>query len=286
MQTKPSSPPFHPFHRLRPSLFYLLANFRRVPLDRLIHALCYQSERLPELRLSFSQILIAFNDLHHAGLAALHADFGEVDDDPLGHLLVDTGRIDLNHLHRLQLQAHGASIATVMHQPNLTDALYDELSLIDAAASQRELAYEVLQKRQMAMAFLKSRLSLSGLLSPEHFQILGLALLQYLPLRYKPLMDVMVLCGEWPDFLQNAIMVEHIGLDEEPLLKLLCRPGLLEPSALARLRRLYDPNKDRGVNPAVLLVEKGLISRGEIVMAVQQAYTHLAQSRLDKVGSR
>lgn len=275
----------HATQRLRPALFYLLANYRLVPLPRLIHALRYQLQRQPQLKLSFSQVLIAFNDLHHAALSQLQDDFGCLDEDPLGHLLVDTGRMELRELHRCQLQAHGASVATVLARAEGWTRLLEELDALEVALRQRERALDLLQRRDMGMALFKQRLLQSGLIEPEHYQILGLSMLQYLPLRFKPLLDALVVCGEWPEYLQPAILVEHIGLGDEPLLQLLQRPGLLEPAGLARLRRQFDPAVDAGKNPAVLLAEKGLMPRGQTVMAIQQAYAELARQRLERSGS-
>ncbi|HEY9839460.1 MAG TPA: hypothetical protein V6D23_03320, partial [Candidatus Obscuribacterales bacterium] len=194
--------------RLKPSLFHILANYRRVPLMRLVHALRYQASRLPDLKLSFSQILIAFNDLHHQTLTQIREEFGEIDEDPIGHLLVDSGRLDAKDLQRLQLKSHGQCLASVLNMPEACEALFDELEMLAVARHERVYAFEVLEKRQMAMKMFKRRLFNSGLISADHFQTLGIGMLEYLPKRFKPLMDVLVLCGEWPDYLQAAVMVE------------------------------------------------------------------------------
>ncbi|HEY9844266.1 MAG TPA: hypothetical protein V6D23_27600, partial [Candidatus Obscuribacterales bacterium] len=80
--------------------------------------------------------------------------------------------------------------------------------------------------------------------------------------------------------------VESVALTEEPLLQLLCRPGLVDVSVLSRLMYLFDSSTDIGANPAVLLADKRLVTRGGIVMAVQQAYSSLAQERINRSVSR
>lgn len=264
-----------------PSLFYLLANHGLVSLDRLVRALRYQAGRGSELSLSFAQILVAFNDVHHNSLTRLRDDYGELDEDPIGHLMVDMGHLSMRRLQalRARLSTPTASISPLLAtgpSAPARDALLRDLE----ALCQVNSAQQSLQLRYMAMTQFKQKLLDSALLDRQSFDALGIWDLEYVPLRFKPLLDVLVLNGEWPGYLTPAVLVEHAELASEPLLRLLCRPGLTDIAVLSKLMYLYDPASDTGINPAVLLERHRLLTRGFITHAVAQAYTSLAGDRL------
>lgn len=269
----------------RSSLFYLLLNYRLVSLERLIQALRYQVARESQLHLSFSQILIAFNDLSFEQLCGLREAFGELDEDPIGHLLVESGRIKARDLQRIRRQhpegAIGAHLLRAeLIAPGERECLFRELDSLCTANSVSVL--EVLQRRHQAMTHFKQTLWDSELISPEDFRALGLWNLDYLPKRFKPLFDVLVLLGLFPASKLKAMMVETIRFDEEPILQLLCRPGIVGVEVLSRLMYFYDNDRDAGGNPAILLCQHRLVAKGNIVSAVQRAYSTLAQERFSR----
>lgn len=268
---------------LKHSLFYLLVNYHHLSLEKLVFALRYQVSRAQNLSLSFSQILIAFNLVHHQLLEDLSREFGELDNDPLGHLLVDSGRISIEQLQRLRAQnpAPGGSLVPLLKQ-NLAyeiQALLQELEVI--CSLKQPSILQLLQKRQLAISLFKQRLWDSGWLEPGCYKTLGLDKLDYLPLRFKPLLDLLVMSGDYPEYLQSALLVEYVDFVDEPLLRLLCRPGLVESSVFSRLIYSYHHQNSQPAplskNPAVLLVSEELISRHLIRHAIQQAYQSFAK---------
>lgn len=264
------------FSDQRHSLFYLLANYHLIPLERLAYALRYQVQRCQDLNLSFTQILVAFNMLHHQSLNQLRHDFGELDEDPLGRLLVDTGRISPQQLQAIKTQAPatGASLCPLLKQKFPTEIvdLLNELTRLSEA--KKENLLELVQKRHMAMEHFKRGLFESNLLEPAQIEALDLSKLNYLPMRFKPLLDVLIMNGDWPIYLQSAVLVESIPFEEEPLLVLLCRPGLVEAQVFSQLMYHYQQLGQGLHHPACLLVEQKLISRHKIQSAVKLAYQH------------
>ncbi|PKL76326.1 MAG: hypothetical protein CVV27_10820 [Candidatus Melainabacteria bacterium HGW-Melainabacteria-1] len=255
------------------SLFYLLANHRQVPLSKLVRALRYQTDRGPDLHLSFAQILIAFNDLHHNLLSQWRESQGELDEDPIGHLMVDLGYLapeQLLHL-RTQLAASGRSVGPLLNQSAQVLGPAMMLAELESIVAAEGSALALSQLRPKAMDLFRRQLLSSGLLDQEAFRVLGLQALDYVPLRFKPLLDALVLLGAWPDFLSPAVCVEAVPLQQEPLLRLLCSPGLVNVSVISRLMYLHDPVADTGVNPAVLLIRHSLLTRGYVMRPSQKS---------------
>ncbi len=271
----------------RSSLFYLLLNYRLVPLERLIRALRYQVSREAQLHLSFSQILIAFNDLKPEQLLALREAFGELDEDPIGHLLLETGRLTARDLQRMRRKHPDGAIGLHLLREELIatgerECLFRELDSWCGNLTGHTVL-EVLQRRSAAMKHFQQALWDSELISPEAFRALGLWNQEYLPKRFKPLYDALLLLGLFPAYKLSAIMVESCRMHEEPLLKLLCRPGLVEVNVMSRLLYYYDSQRDVGCNPAILLSQLRLATKGQMISAIQMAYHTLASERLSRV---
>ncbi|PKL77705.1 MAG: hypothetical protein CVV27_04770 [Candidatus Melainabacteria bacterium HGW-Melainabacteria-1] len=74
---------------LRPSLFYLLYNHGLVAPERLVWALYYQLIGSWDDTPGFTQILLAFDDGLRGPIQRLRDALGELDEEPLGHLLLE-----------------------------------------------------------------------------------------------------------------------------------------------------------------------------------------------------
>lgn len=255
---------------LQASLFYYLHNHRLVSFPRLVNSLHYQSERSLERSMSFVQVLIAFDDLHHLALQYISEFQPDLDPEPIGHLLLDQGQIQLKDLLEAKLQAElqDTYLGQCLLEQKALQA--DQLGqLLAGLQQQHELALKgkisilyLLKKRQQAMQIFKRRLWMRQYLSQEQMSQYGLWKWEYLPLEFKPLLDLLILNADFPDYLLPVMMIENVPFEKEPVFELLATQGHPQMSAKLRkrLHTVLAPNK----NPCLLLVETGLFSREEL----------------------
>ncbi|MGV3526312.1 MAG: hypothetical protein ACO1RX_18985 [Candidatus Sericytochromatia bacterium] len=259
---------------LKPSLLFVLHNFRVVPAEQLWWALHYQFGRPWDASLGYSQILIAFNHLSPKKLVAVREIWGELDEEPIGHLLLDTGLISFNQL--LKVQALRPAYPRTYTGQLLVRQDYISSEQIQSLLENNYFSpptsrIEKLAARRHGLELLQQRLLMRELLTPALLERLGFRGASYLPVGCKPLADLLVMLGDFPDHLLPCMLEEPVALANEPLLALLIGSGYPPDTLLPKLASLHSP-QDQGKNLAVLLVEKGLISVQRLSHLILETY--------------
>lgn len=260
---------------LKPSLFYLLYNRRMVSPERLRAALWYQLGRPWLSTLAFSEVLLAFNDLSAWQLKDLHENWSaDLDEEPIGHLLLDHDCITPAEL--LKAQEMHKELPNVYLGHILVHLGYtyrEELEYFHRKPLFKRPHAPIEQKasRFKALEVFRKRLWLRGYLSYEEIVQMELDRQESLPLSFKPLADLLVLNGEIPDSLVELMCLTPIPRASEPLLSLLICQGYPPDVLLPKLAKCMSP-ADEGKNLAILLVEKGLISRQRLNSLILDTY--------------
>lgn len=273
---------------LKPSLFYLLHNYRLVASERLIWALYYQSLGNWNWSPSFLQILIAFDDSLSTKVMNLREQLGELDEEPLSHLLLDQGLLDESHFEEIRsLQRafpHLYPGKLLIEQGLLTDEQLERLMLypyfqVPADSDERpDLVYAALKQ-------MEKRLWLRDYLGRRDAESLGLLEHSHLPKVYLPLAELLVLNGDLSATQLQllspkprratpvATMLSH------PLWNLLQSPGLASEIAAGWTPESADEPL------AIRLVNQGVISRSRLSnLILNDCYARLPEIRIQ--GSR
>lgn len=267
---------------LKPSLFYLLYNRRLVSPERLKWALWYQFGRPWDATLSYSQVLIAFNDLSLWNLKQIRETWGpELDEEPIGHLLLDHDRIgpaELLKVHQQHASEPRNYLGSLLIEQGYTYREELEYILKKPLFKRPHVPAEQRAARLRALELLRSRLWLRGYLSLKEIALLELDRLEALPLSFKPLADLLVLNGDLPDYMVELMCIAPVPRAADPLLPLLTCHGYPPDVLLPRLSRDLVP-ADLDKNLALLLAEKGLISRQRLTGLILETYrAHLKQA--------
>lgn len=263
---------------LRPSLLYILHNRRLVSPERLKWALWYQYGRPWKASLTYSQVLIAFNDLSQFELRKLREIWGpDIDEEPIGQLLLDQDVIGLGEL--LQVQSQQLALPRTYLGGLLVDNGYTYRQEIEHALcrplfKRPHVPIEQKAARFKALELMRGRLFMRGYFSLRDMARLELDLLEALPLSFKPLADLLVLNGDLPDHLVELMCVNPVPRSADPLLALLTCHGYPPDVLLPRLAKDMLPI-DEDKNLAVLLVEKGMISRQRLSHLILEPYRTL-----------
>jgi len=259
---------------LKPSLLYILFNTRQVSAERLLWALHYQYGRPWTGSLTYSQILIAFNDLSPKKLTDLRETYGNLDEEPLAHLLLDQGFI--THEQFLTIQTL---------RPAFGQTYIGDLLVKQAGVLRRQLeavlfspllsapltpAGEILARRQAIKQFTQ-RLWQRGYFQAADLNALGIDRLEYVSRSFKPLADLLVLNGDLPEHLLPLLFNQAIQREAEPLLPLLSCAGY-EPDTLLKALDARSEPGDQHRNLALLLAEKNLISRRRLTDLILVTY--------------
>ncbi len=263
-----------------PSLFYYLNNHRLVKLERLIWALRYQIQRPLERQMSFVQILMAFNDLHHQAIANIRQHHPQLDEEPLGHLLVDRGylsqcELDIARSHARVHQNIDISksllITGITRQATIQQALLSfEEQIAQASLGKVSILY-LLRQREQALKLFVSRLLERKYLSLEQIKILGIDTFTHLPLMFKPLLDMLIMNADFPDYLAAVLRVEHTPWVDDPIWHCLKD---LSPALKATCSLPVRSDK----HPLLVLQELGLLSARDLSTAVMAYYQQQMQS--------
>ncbi len=260
---------------LKPSLFYLLYNRRLVSPERLKWALWYQFGRPWNATLSYSQVLIAFNDLTLLQLKQIREFWGpDLDEEPIGHLLLDHERIgpaELLKVSQLHASEPRSYLGGLLIQQGYTYREELEYILKKPLFKRPHAPPEQRAARIKAMELFRSRLWLRGYLSLKEIAQLELDCVESLPLSFKPLADLLVLNGDLPDFLVELMCVAPVPRGNDPLLPMLTCHGYPPDVLLPRLaRELVAADLDK--NLALLLAEKQMISRQRLTNLILETY--------------
>lgn len=270
---------------LKPSLFYLLYNRRIVSPERLRAALWYQLGRPWLDTQSFADVLLAFNDLTPLELREIRENWGpELDEEPIGQLLLDNDCINLAQL--LKAQAMQQELPNVYLGHILIHLGYtyrEELEYFHKKPLFKRPHAPLEQKsaRSKALEIFRKRLWMRGYLSLDEIAQLQLDHCDSLPLSFKPLADLLVLNGDLPDTLVDLMCLTPIPQHSEPLLSLLICQGYPPDVLLPKLAKCMTPG-DEDKNLAVLLAEKGLISRQRLNTLILEAYRAILPNTLPK----
>lgn len=269
---------------LKPSLFYLLHNRRMVSVDRLRAALWYQLGRPWLSTLSFTQVLLAFNDLTSPLLKDLHENWcNDLDEEPIGHLLLDHDCItpaELLKAHEMHMDLPYVYLGHILIHLGYT--YREELEYFHRRPLFKRPHAPLEQKaaRFKAMEFFRKRLWLRGYLSLEDMQRLELDQLESLPPSFRPLADLLVLNGDIPDSLIELMCLTPVQRENDPLLSLLICQGYPPDVLLPKLARCMGP-ADQDKNLAILLVEKNLISKQRLNTLILSTYQALLPQPLN-----
>lgn len=273
----------------RPSLFYLLYNYRLVSPVRLLAALHYQHEQDWKSATSFVSILKEFCGLEPRMLSQLQERFGDLELEPLPQLLLDARHINEYQFFKLQgLRYYFPStyVGKLLIEQGILDqdGLNNFLSTGPVGFNLYDEARTPMQQRQ-AMMLLYERLLLREYLSREEMTALGIHRLEHLSISFKPLVDVLIMHGDVPVDLLGILQPQAVPREIDPLLPLLACSGFSEPSLLAGIRRNTQKDLERttewgtDLNLACELVDKGLISPHRLKSAVLESYRALISSR-------
>lgn len=255
-----------------PNLFYLLANRGDVPLGRLVRALRYQAALPQGLSASFPQILVGLHDVPSLTLHRVRQIYGKLEEEPLGTLLVDSGRLTPAQLQRVRSELGTAPVGAVpwmlgqgLLSPEQLRALLDELgALAEMAAPESTVQVRL---REQGLRLFKRQLWELGLLRQEELAALGLWHQQHVSLKFKPLLDLLVLQGHFPAYLVPWVLREQVSFAQEPLLILaeclqLCPPERVREAATQGVHQ----------SPAFWLTEGLGMERSRLVTAVLGLY--------------
>ncbi len=259
------------FEILKPSLFYLLNNYGLFNSDRLVWALYYQMVRPWDPTPSYVQILQAFDDRLARHLLTFRQMFGELDEEPLAHLALEQGLIDVRQLELTQqlcLSEPGIYPGKLMiEQGFLSEDQLERLLLFPH--------FKITPEREEIFAFralrlMEQRLWLRGYISRPDAENLGLLTMMRLPLELKPLADLLVINGDMPTHLQ-ALICPNPPITDDPLWHILELSGLKQQTSEEVLKRFQNAkNQVQSAhtqadslepNLALQLVESGLLSQ-------------------------
>ena len=260
---------------LKPSLFYILYNRRMVSPERLRWALWYQFGRPWLTTLSYSQVLIAFNDLSLWDLKQIRETWGpELDEEPIGHLLLDHDRISLAEMlkaQEMQLELPHVYLGHILSYLGYT--FREELEYFHKKPLFKRPHAPAEQKaaRFKALDLFRSRLWMRGYFTQQEISLLELDRQDVLAPSFRPLADLLVLNGDLPDYLVDLMCVSPVPRSSEPLLSLLICQGYPPDVLLPKLAKCMVPG-DEDKNLAILLAEKGLISRQRLNTLILETY--------------
>ncbi|PKL77706.1 MAG: hypothetical protein CVV27_04775, partial [Candidatus Melainabacteria bacterium HGW-Melainabacteria-1] len=205
---------------LKPSLLNILFNRRMVEPERLKWALWYQFGRPRQACLSYSQVLIAFNDLSLWDLKRIREQWGpELDEEPIGQLLLDQGCISLSELLYAQELQKGLPRHYLGHLLIEQGFTYPQEieHLLQRPMFKRPYApFEQKAARLKALELLRYRLTMRDYLSFREITQLGLERLEVLPMSFKPLADLLVFNGDLPDYLVELMLVTPVPREADP----------------------------------------------------------------------
>lgn len=251
--------------------------------ERLRWALWYQLGRPWLATLSYSQVLLAFNDLSQANLKEIRELWGpELDEEPIGHLLLDHDNIGVAELLKArQMQEELPHVYLGHILIHLGYTYREELEHFHRKPLFKRPHAPIEQKaaRYKALECFRRRLWMRGYLSQQQIHALGLDSQDSLPLSFKPLADLLALNGDIPDTLIDLMCLNPIPRETEPLLSLLICQGYPPDVLLPKLGKCMLPG-DEDKNLAVLLVEKGLISRQRLNTLILEAYGAILNGNL------
>ncbi|MGV3526442.1 MAG: hypothetical protein ACO1RX_19640 [Candidatus Sericytochromatia bacterium] len=255
-----------------PNLFYLLASTGQVSLGRLVRALRYQAALPQGVSSGFCQILTGLQSVPSLLLHRLRQDYGKLDEEPLAALLVDSGRLTPAQLQRVRTELGSAPVAVVPWLLGQGLLSAEQLRiLLDDLGALAELSgpgvQDVLRLREQGLRLFKRQLWESGLLRQEEMGRLGLWPLTHVPLKFKPLLDVLVLEGFFPAYLSPVLLIEQVSFYQEPLLVL---AECLQLCAADRIRAGVQVGPH--THPAFWLVEVQGLKRQRLVRAIAEVY--------------
>lgn len=263
-----------------PSLFYYLYNHRLVKLDRLIWALEYQIQRPVERQMSFVQILVAFNELHHQALENIRLYQPPLDEEPLGHLLVDLGHLRQSELDIARSHAREHQHLDISKSLLITGLIRQDTiqTMLTGFQQEREQAQRgkisilyLLRQREQALRLFVSRLQERKYFSPLQIQALGLERLSHLSLKFKPLLDMLIVNADFPEYLAAVLKVEHIAWERDPIWECLehLSPALKATCSLPARSDMH---------PLLALQELGLLSIKDLNTAVLSHFQKMLQT--------
>lgn len=256
----------------RPSLFYLIYNYRLISPVRLLAALHYQHEQDWKNCPPFIAILEEYCGFEPRMLHQLKERHGDLEMEPLPQLLLDSRRINQYQYFKLlglnyYFPSHYLGRILIeqefINEQSLTNFLESGPIGFNLYAPSRT----PMQQKQ-ALMLLYERLYMREYLSREEIQALGIHRLETLPVSFKPLVDVLIAKGDLPVDVLAILLKQDVPREQDPLLPLLACSGFSTQSLTAGMRKRPDVD----LILACELVEKGLISPHRLSEAVLNAY--------------
>lgn len=234
--------------------------------ENFIKALRYQLHLKPERFLTFPQVAIAFNYVNPQVIRHTLEHYPEMDQEPLGHLLLEDGLITASEL------AEACNVLWSSSAPRSMGAILQELGYItiaqieavfDAYLHRFNPAQYLLYEGGTQQHNLRQRISLKLrrlIVEREWLNHAQLRVLwqqrDYLPLVYRPLGEMLVVKGDLEQNELQAVLIEHAEPQDDPLAQLLVRTEVIQEWHLAHLLCVQS---DSGKNMAQVLVESGYI---------------------------
>lgn len=217
----------------------------------------------------YTQILLAIDDHLRGPLLELRHELGELDEEPLGHLLLESGRITPGQLH-LARNLHKAFPQVYLGKILIVQGVLDEDGLEQTLLQPyfRPPGDEFMLRRS-ALGIFERRLWLGGHLSRSDAEGLKLQKAQALPDSLRPLAELMTLNGELA--LNRLEYLAETPFATARLRNLLAELGIHDPELL---RRLSDERY-----PVLRLGESDLIPR----LRLNNLILHQLRSQLPAV---
>lgn len=262
-------------YKQRPSLFYLLYNLQKVSPARLFCALHLQLENPWKYCPSFPEVLVESGLISLRALNDLRDAYGELDEEPLLHLLLDGGVLDLTEYVQIR------DLHYFYPQRYVGDLMVSEQFLsekeIRSFLSQalRGFAHDPHIQNTDAYIFecrelVRQRLIYRGYFSPDEIQILNFLSGPYLALQDKPLLDMLVVNGDIPRDCLEVLLQDRLQWVSDPLLPLLGCRGFQLQSLMGFIQKY--PLAEQGESLAVRLVQAGQVSHHRLREAIMGTY--------------
>jgi hypothetical protein len=235
--------------------------------ENFIKALRYQLHLKPDRFLTFPQVAIAFNYVNPQVIRHTLEHYPEMDQEPLGHLLLEDGLITAEEL------AESCQILWASPKPRAIGTILQELDYISMAQIEavfdaylhrfnpgQYILYEggtqLHNARQRASLKIRRLIIERDWLNREQIQRLW-PQRDYLPLVYQPLGEMLVVKGDIEQQELDTVMIEQVEPENNPLAQLLVRTQVLQEWHLSHLLCVQS---DSGKNMAQVLVESGYIA--------------------------
>lgn len=260
-------------NHILPVFHYVLLNHNMMSESDIVKAMIYQHELYYRKKrfISFPQVLIALNLLHPQDFYHLHDYYGAMQEEPLLVFLRDEGYISEQEYRVFQKQAMEEDVYPGTVSP-LSESL--SLELLNHKFNQPQNTFsisimKVLRTRKHAVQKMADLFVRLNYLSAEQVKQI-LPFQPYLPLKLKPLGDLLVLQGLVREDELLSTLVERVIPEKEPLIQIL--RNRFELWQINRLRSILTTSEIEGRNPAMSLVESGYISFGELIEKVKETY--------------